>query len=325
MWNVRWMALTLFMLLLISCEDEETNEVALPENVSTEENVEFRNCLTSEVLEKQALEDPTILQRMNQIEDFTKTYRTRERSATERSSIVYIPVVIHVVYYNYYENISYSQIQSQIDVLNRDFNKLNSEVSTIPSEFEDDAAAFNIYFYLDQIVRVQSNRSSWGDSSDIKYSNRGGSDAWDTSKYLNIWVGNIGDGILGYAQFPGGNPNTDGVVVSPQFFGTTGYVQTPFDLGRTTTHEVGHWLNLRHIWGDSRNCAVDDFVYDTPSQNSPNYGCPSYPTYHCNTSDMFMNFMDYTDDACMSMFTNGQKVRSRALFANGGFREGFVR
>ncbi|WP_196884950.1 zinc metalloprotease [Aureivirga sp. CE67] len=322
MTKAKWLVLTLCMLVLVSCEDEQKDEIALPEQ--TEETVEHRNCLTTEVLEKEASEDPTILQRMNAIEDFTQNYRKRERSESERNSLIYVPVVVHVVYSNYTQNISYDQIQSQINVLNRDFNLLN-DVSSIPSEFRDDAAAFNMYFYLEQIIRVPSNRASWGDSSDIKHSNRGGSDAWDTSRYLNIWVGNIGGGILGYAQFPGGNPDTDGVVVSPQFFGTTGYVQAPFNLGRTTTHEVGHWLNLRHIWGDSRNCSIDDFVYDTPSQNTPNYGCPNYPTYHCNTSDMFMNFMDYTDDYCMSMFTKGQKQRSRALFANGGAREGFVR
>lgn len=136
---------------------------------------------------------------------------------------------------------------------------------------------------------------------------------------MNIWVCNIGGGILGYAQFPGGPSNTDGIVVSPQYFGTTGYVSAPFDEGRTATHEVGHYLNLRHIWGDGR-CKRDDFVSDTPSSDRPNYGCPG-SAYHCRSNDQFMNYMDYTDDACMNMFSEGQKARMRAIFEPGGPRD----
>ena len=154
----------------------------------------------------------------------------------------------------------------------------------------------------------------------MKFSSNGGSDVVTPSTHMNIWVANIGGGILGYAQFPGGSAATDGIVVAPQFFGNTGYVSAPFDKGRTTTHEVGHYLNLRHIWGDGR-CNRDDFVSDTPKSDRPNYGCPNYPTNHCRSSDMFMNYMDYVDDRCMFMFSEGQKARMRALFAAGGARE----
>jgi len=136
---------------------------------------------------------------------------------------------------------------------------------------------------------------------------------------LNMWICNIGGGILGYAQFPGsGSAATDGVAMSPQYFGTIGSAQSPFDGGRTTTHEVGHWLNLRHIWGDG-NCNADDFVSDTPTSDAANYGCA---TGHvsCNTTDMIQNYMDYSDDACMNLFTQGQTDRMRALFDAGGFR-----
>ena len=112
-------------------------------------------------------------------------------------------------------------------------------------------------------------------------------------------------------------------MVSPQYFGTSGIATAPFDGGRTTTHEVGHWLNLRHIWGDGR-CNRDDFVSDTPRSDRPNYGCPSFPTVHCRTTDMTMNYMDYVDDDCMFMFSEGQKERMRALFAAGGPRDGFL-
>ncbi len=127
--------------------------------------------------------------------------------------------------------------------------------------------------------------------------------------------------ILGYAQFPGGADATDGVVLGRSYFGETS--STNYGGGRTATHEVGHWLNLRHIWGDGR-CRQDDFVSDTPSSDRPNSGCPTYPTVHCRSADMTMNYMDYTHDNCMYMFSNGQDDRMRALFASGGVRESFV-
>ena len=132
----------------------------------------------------------------------------------------------------------------------------------------------------------------------------------------------IGGGILGYAQFPGGTTATDGVVIGSDYFGenTAGGV---YGHGRTATHEVGHWLNLRHIWGDGR-CKQDDFVADTPSSDGPNYNCPSYPTVNCQSADMTMNYMDYVYDDCMYMFSLGQNDRMRAIFATGGARESFV-
>ena len=159
-------------------------------------------------------------------------------------------------------------------------------------------------------------------NDNIKFNSQGGSDVISPENYLNIWVGNIGGGILGYAQFPGGSNSTDGVVIDTDYFGTNGTATSPFDKGRTGTHEVGHWLNLRHIWGDGR-CNRDDFVSDTPKSDRPNYGCPNYPTNHCRSADMTMNYMDYTNDACMQMFSNGQKDRMRALFVEGGPRASF--
>jgi hypothetical protein len=156
----------------------------------------------------------------------------------------------------------------------------------------------------------------------MKYSSQGGIDATDPTTYLNIWVCEIGGGILGYAQFPGGTLATDGVVIGSDYFGEN-LAGGVYGHGRTATHEVGHWLNLRHIWGDGR-CQQDDFVADTPSSDAPNYGCPAYPTVNCKSNDMTMNYMDYVYDDCMYMFTNGQNDRMRALFAAGGARESFV-
>ncbi len=226
-----------------------------------------------------------------------------------------IPVYVYVIYANSSQNISDSQVNSQISVLNADFNDTN--YNDVPAEFQGLGADIDISFTLATIDRQANSTSSWGTNNAVKSAYPA------VPGHLTIWVANIGGGILGYAQFPGGNASTDGVVISPQYFGTTGTATAPFDQGRTATHEVGHWLNLRHIWGDGR-CKQDDFVADTPSSDGPNYGCPSYPTVNCKSNDMTMNYMDYTDDACMNMFTEGQKERMRAIFANGGARESLV-
>ena len=238
---------------------------------------------------------------------------------TDDLGVVNIPVVVHVVYSNSQENISDAQINSQIAVLNDDFRAANNDVSNAPSEFADDVADSEISFTLANVYRHSSSTSQWGTNDAVKAAYPPVS----PSNTLNIWVANIGGGILGYAQFPGGPSATDGVVISPQYFGTTGYVSAPFNKGRTGTHEVGHYLNLRHIWGDGR-CKQDDFVADTPESDGPNYGCPSYPTVNCRNTDMTMNYMDYTNDACMYMFSEGQKARMRTIFMDGGPRTGFV-
>lgn len=157
----------------------------------------------------------------------------------------------------------------------------------------------------------------------MKFTAQGGLDAWPRDQYLNLWVCDLSGGLLGYAQFPGGAAATDGVVCDYQYFGTIGS-SAPFNKGRTATHEVGHWLNLYHIWGDDGTaCTGSDLVADTPNQADENYGCPVFPAVSCSNGpngDMFMNYMDYTDDACMNMFTAGQKAREQALFATGGAR-----
>jgi hypothetical protein len=154
----------------------------------------------------------------------------------------------------------------------------------------------------------------------MKSSATGGHDAWPADKYLNIWTvprltSPQGD-LLGYAQFPGGPPATDGVVILHSAFENIGTAAAPFNLGRTATHEIGHWLNLRHIWGDDGGgCSGDDFVADTPNCADHNFGKPTFPHVTCSNGpngDLFMNYMDYTDDDSMFMFTNGQNVRMQA-------------
>ncbi|RZV60296.1 MAG: zinc metalloprotease [Flavobacteriaceae bacterium] len=238
---------------------------------------------------------------------------------TPVSGVINIPVYVHVIYSNSNQNISSGQINSQMDVLNDDFRRTNSDANQTPSAFSGVAADTEINFTLAGTFRHADSRTSWGTNDDMKAAYP----PVTPETHLNIWVCNIGGGILGYAQFPGGPLATDGIVVSPQYFGTTGYVASPFDGGRTATHEVGHYLNLRHIWGDGR-CNRDDFVSDTPTSDRPNYGCPGYPTTHCRSTDMTMNYMDYTDDACMNMYSEGQKERMRAIFASGGPRDTMV-
>ena len=258
-----------------------------------------------------------------------------------------IPVIIHVIHDGEIEgtgsNISDLQITSQIQVLDEDYNAENLDISNVPAEWKDRIANCNINFELAAadpsgnlltepgIDRI--NRNSRGFNSppyDRTYFDASIKPAtiWDYNKYLNIWVSVFSGGILGYATFPPstqlpglvspyGNSETDGVVIDHRAFGTVGTLFTSYNLGRTATHEIGHWLGLRHIWGDEAGCAEDDYVSDTPMQKAENTGCPIHPevSNRCNAFDpgsMFMDYMDYTDDACMYMFTNGQKARMHA-------------
>ena len=294
------------------------------------QNAPARNCATMDVLAEDIKDNPGQAKKYDDVEKHTKNFVDKNAAlgAQPATTItVIIPVAVHVLHYTDQENISLTQIQSQIDVLNADFSNTNADRTLLPSAFASLPADMSIEFTLApaNIDRKRSSKASWGTRNAMKSAKKGGIDPVDPSKYLNIWVCNIGGGILGYAQFPGGQAATDGIVVGPQYFGSVGYVATPFDKGRTATHEVGHWLNLRHIWGDA-NCG-SDLVADTPTQQTSNYGCPSFPKVTCGNGpngDLFMNYMDYTNDICMYMFTSGQKTRSQAIFAAGGPRRSFA-
>jgi len=260
-----------------------------------------------------------------EIENRHFEFKTGRRQLA-RAGITVIPVVVHVVWYKDEQNISDAQIKSQIDVLNQDYRKLNPDVDNTPAPFKPLAADATIEFRLaDQdpsgnptngITRTQTDSTGFSDDDKVKSAATGGADPWPAGKYLNLWVCQLGGGLLGYAQFPGGPAATDGVVILHSAFGTTGTAAAPFDKGRTASHEIGHWLNLRHIWGDDdTGCNGDDFVDDTPNQAGPNYGMPTYPHVTCNNGpngDMFMNYMDYVNDAAMFMFTAGQVVRMQS-------------
>jgi hypothetical protein len=229
-----------------------------------------------------------------------------------RAGCTEIPVVVHVVYKTDEQNISDAQVASQIDVLNADFRKRNADASSAPAPFAPLAGDARIQFALSEVTRTKTTEDSFSDDDAVKRV----APASPADTYLNVWVCQLGGGLLGYAQFPGGPAATDGVVILHSGFGTTGTAAAPFNLGRTTTHEVGHWLNLRHIWGDDgTGCAGDDFVPDTPNQGGPNYGTPTFPTVSCANGpngDMFMDYMDYVDDAAMVMFSADQVTRMQA-------------
>ncbi len=321
--------------ILTACSVKTEMDSAVPENEFLAQTVvNGRTCETMKVLERQLKENPGLANRMAAIEAHSlKVINGKGKpggggggtggDGTPYSGTIEIPVVVNVLYSNAAENISDTQIQSQIDVLNADFAAQNSDINSVPSFFQNAVGTMSVHFTLANIIRKSSNKSSWGTRDAMKKSKQGGIDPSDPSKYLNMWSCVIGGGILGYAQFPGGSTATDGVVIDPNYFGLSGAANAPYNLGRTATHEVGHWLNLRHIWGDG-GCGVDDFVTDTPLSDSPNYGCPTFPLVKCSGTNMTMNYMDYTDDPCMYMFTNGQVDRSRALFASGGVRESIV-
>jgi hypothetical protein len=294
-----------------------------------------RTCHTMEVLAEMEKEDPMLRERMNLIEEHTQNLLMSQTEAV--NGIITIPVVVHVVYRTTTENISTAQVLSQITVLNNDFRRLNADKTNTPSVFEGLASDVEVQFCLatvdpngnatNGIIRKATTKRSFGTNNSVKFNSQGGSDAWPRDSYLNIWVCNIGGNILGYAQFPGGNAATDGVVCDYRYFGTIGTATAPFHLGRTATHEVGHWLNLRHIWGDG-GCSVDDLVFDTPLAGAPNYTsspCTFPGANSCNSGtgdlpDMFQNYMDYSDDGCMNLFTQGQSDRMRTLFGPGGAR-----
>ena len=310
-------------LFVASCTD---NELAEMEDAAVTSDAVTRLCASMEVLEAQLMADPKLQQRMESIETHTREVIASGRLNAQGQ--IEIPVVVNVIYRTTAENISDQQIKSQIDVLNEDFNATNKDMSRTPSLFAGRVADIDVQFRLLRVNRKYSTKTSWPINDEMKNSKSGGINPTNPTEYLNMWVVNKltagGSTVLGYAQFPGGNRLTDGVVIGHNYFGRVGRVSAPFNKGRTATHEVGHWMNLRHIWGDA-SCG-NDYVSDTPPHNTFNFGCPSYPQRStCSGSPvkMTMNFMDYTDDACMYMFTRGQKQRALSTFVPGGPRATF--
>ncbi len=290
-------------------------------------NVESKTVFENWILQKQ-LETPTSGQ---------------EEYSVDEVTIYQIPVVVHIVHNGEAagsgSNISDAQIHSQLEVLNEDFRKLNADSVNIPAEFKSLYSDIGFEFILAKrnpnnqattgITRTEGSQSSWSISQNETLKLH---DYWPSEDYLNIWVTTLSGGWLGWAQYPESsslsgleppyNASTDGVVITYNAFGSiakdpTANLQSRFNLGRTSTHEIGHFFGLRHIWGDG-GCGVDDYVTDTPIADSEYYNCPSLggTSTTCGTQDMFMNYMDYVDDNCMNIFSLGQKERMVIVIEN---------
>src|SRR5262245_16674732 len=251
-----------------------------------------RQCGAMQEYERLLEEQPSFRANQERAEEFTARAVTTGEADRVARRLIRIPVVVHVVYRRESENISKSQINSQITVLNRDFRARNTDASQVPDAWKGLVVDSKIEFALAKrdpngkptngVTRTKTDVAAFGTGDEVKTKAKGGVAAWPTTRYLNIWVCTLGGGLLGYAQFPGGPARTDGVVILHSAFGTAGTAQAPFDGGRTTTHEVGHWLNLRHIWGDTLDCSGGDRCPDTPNAKGPNYGSPTFPHVSCN-------------------------------------------
>ena len=295
-------------------------------------------CYSSDYKQELIRKTPELALKIAAIESSTKQFIVNRKASNGDSKtpsndfpLITIPVVVHILYQSSGQNISDAQVISQIDVLNKDYQRLNGDSINTPEIFRPFAASCGFRFVLattdpqgsptNGIIRKHTDILAFSIDDRIKSSALGGDDPWNCDNYLNIWVGNLTSGILGYSSVVGGPKDKDGVAIQFTAFGTMGSVLAPFNKGRTATHEIGHWLNLIHTWGDA-DCG-DDQVADTPPQKGPNRGCPSAVRITCGSGpygDMYMNYMDFTDDACLNIFTADQRDRMRALFAAGGVR-----
>ncbi|HEY0092634.1 MAG TPA: M43 family zinc metalloprotease [Flavobacterium sp.] len=271
--------------------------------------------------------DPQFAAHHQEVMDYIKNPNLQNRfnDASAPSVVVTIPVVFHVLYKTFGQNISDAQIDSQLAILNQDFRKLNTDYNTTPAVFQNVGADTEIVFC--KAAQTPAGVASNGVTRkqvpstfvfEDQYYLAAGEPAWDPTKYLNIWIGRFSDpNLLGFAYYPSNAGQADdGLCIGDQYFGNVGTATAPFNLGRTGTHEIGHYFGLPHMWGNGGCGSVAtgaDGIADTPNTTGPYFGCPSFPTNTnaCTSSangSMFMNYMDYVDDACMVMFTNGQKT-----------------
>jgi hypothetical protein len=307
-------------------------------------------CGTMQVLKEQLKNDPDMQKRIDERDKQMKMYDTNPQLLTD--DVIVIPVVVHVIYHTAAQNISDAQIESQIAVLNEDFTRQNADTVNTPAVFKGRAANINLRFALairdpngeatSGITRTYTHKTTFSTYTEMKNwpdnaagEATGGHDAWPATDYLNVWICNldgISPGLRGFATFPDLLDDVDGIVVEPDAFGRGAEfnLRPKYDLGRTATHEVGHWLRLSHIWGDG-NCDIDDGIGDTPSAIAPNRtdtpctfpgpnSCPRIEPDGFDHPDMFQNYMDYSIDQCMNLFTEGQKSLMRLAFAERGSR-----
>ncbi len=295
-----------------------------------------RNCFSYTYLQQQLSKDPSLRIKIEEAESFIRRQISSANagiSRTGQASVIKIPVVVHILYHLSYENVTDEEVNSQIEALNLCYRRMSADSVNTPAVFKPVAADCEIEFKLatsdprkrntNGIVRKYTPITKWETDDKVKLSSEMGDDGWDPKSYLNIWVCNL-ERVLGYSSVPGSSVNNDGVVIGYSVFGSIN-TRSAFDMGKTGVHEVGHWLGLKHLWGDAY-CG-DDGVEDTPKQSGYNSDCPAGTRISCGNSpggDMYMNYMDFTNDACMNLFTQGQKARMRALFASGGPRNSML-
>ena len=257
--------------------------------------------------------NPSFRAAQMRLEDATS--RRRDSAADlSKSKLVTLRTVVNVVYKTDEQNISDAQIASQFKAMNKDFRATNPDKSGTPAPWKGLITDSRLQFKLVKVTRTKTASNGFSFDDAVKKASTGGIAPFSPKTHVNFWVCALTGGLLGYAQFPGGPPSTDGVVINYKAFGTIGTAEVPFARGRTATHEVGHYFNLRHIWADTADCSGSDMVADTPNAAGPNFGMPAYPHVTCNNGpngDMFVNYMDYTDDAGMFMFTAQQVLRMR--------------
>ena len=302
-------------------------------------------CATVQYEEQRKLKNPN-KETTEQFEDWIKNMKPRllkDKRTQDTQATYVIPVVVHIIHNGEAEgtgtNLSVAQIQSQINVLNKDYQRINADAVNTPAEFLPVAGSVDVQFVLAKqdpigapsngIVRVQGTQPSWSVNDNALFK---ALSYWPAENYFNVWVVSFNDQTIGYAQFPVSNlpglsssPNdrlTDGVAISYTAFGSIDdgpfSLDNNFNKGRTLTHEAGHFFGLRHIWGDDGSqCTGTDYVSDTPNQaGSYSNQCPTGTKVSCSSNDMYMNYMDYTNDACMNIFTVGQVGRVNVVMQN---------
>lgn len=292
-------------------------------------------CSSKLYAEEAIAKDASLKNNLLAIESFIVSQQNQRNNTQNRieASVIKIPVVVHILYHKPEEKIDDALVHQQIAILNECFRRKNADSVNTPTRFKSVAADCEIEFYLatsdprkrstNGITRKYTPIKEWEAKDDMKFNSKMGTDAWDTKSYLNIWVCNL-DNVAGYSSLVGGPSDVDGIVIDNSVFAPNKNV-VGYNLGKTAVHEVGHWLGLKHLWGDE--FCGDDGVTDTPRQSGYNVECPSGILLSCNNGpngDMYMNYMDFTNDGCINMFTTGQKERMKSLFNTGGERNSLL-
>ncbi len=318
--------LTIFssIFLFYACSTEEVRPEA-EQTLGQAGPLNNKKCGTTKLSEQRISEDPDFFQKRANYDAFiaNRILEASQESA-KASPIITVPVIVHILYNKEADKFSKQFVRTQIGVLNNAFKGTNGDISKVPEKFVKSLAGdTRIRFDLRRIIYKATDVEAFSindfSEADIRNPNKGGSAPIDPVHKLNIWVANL-DGFAGAAFKPEHNvaPEQDGIMMNRMFFGLFESDTNPLNLGRTLVHEAGHYLGLRHLWGDDAlgptGCRTDDGVGDTPNSSRGHTGVPVFPVVTCGSEDMFMNYMDFTDDKALLMFTKGQTKRMRAAF-----------